>query len=189
MSNTSDRLTRDDWLAAALDALMQQGPDAVAVQPLARRLGTTKGSFYWHFGSRDDLLRATLARWEELATDEVIAAIEALQVPAAEKARQLFAKVTASSARHPGQLSLLAAVAHPDVAAAVARSTGRRIAYIAQLLRTTGRTPAVAQRRAILAYAVYLGHAQLIRTTPGVLPNTPRTRRALVEEMATVLLG
>jgi len=189
MSKTPGPLTRGDWLAAALDALMREGPDAVAVQPLARRLGTTKGSFYWHFSSRDELLRATLAQWETVATDDVIAATEAIQRPAAEKAQLLFATMTASSEHYPGQLSLLAAAAHPDVAAAVERSTARRLAYLARLMREAGLTPAVAQRRATLAYATYLGHAQLMRTTPAVLPSTPRGRRALVDGMTAALLA
>jgi AcrR family transcriptional regulator len=189
MSKTQQRLSAEDWLAAALAALLHDGPDAVAVQPLARRLGATKGSFYWHFASRDDLMRATLSRWEVVATDDVIAALEATPQPAADKAKKLFAQVTASGEHYPGQLSLLAATDHPDVAAAVERATQRRIDYVAQLLRECGLTPAVAQRRATLAYAMYLGHAHLVRTTPAVLPSTPRARRALVDEMAAVMLG
>lgn len=182
------KLTRADWIDAALEVLLQHGPAAVAVQPLARRLSATKGSFYWHFASRDDLLRATLERWETVATDEVIAATEASHGSAQEKARALVAHVTASSEHHPGQLLLLAATDHPDVAAAVERTTAARIGYVARLLRESGLTPAVARRRATLAYAAYLGHAQIAHTTPGVLPVTRRGRRALADELATALL-
>ena len=58
------RLSADDWAAAALEQIAEQGVSAVAVEPLARRLGVTKGSFYWHFPSRDALLQAALERWE-----------------------------------------------------------------------------------------------------------------------------
>src|SRR5690606_21017046 len=58
------RLSADDWAEAALDLIAEQGVAAVAVEPLARRLGVTKGSFYWHFPSRDALLQAALERWE-----------------------------------------------------------------------------------------------------------------------------
>ena len=58
------RLTADDWAQAALDLIAEQGVAAVAVEPLARRLRVTKGSFYWHFPSRDALLQAALERWE-----------------------------------------------------------------------------------------------------------------------------
>ena len=52
----------------------RSGIDAVAVEPLARRLGVTKGSFYWHFKDRRALLEATLEGWEREPTDAVIAA-------------------------------------------------------------------------------------------------------------------
>jgi hypothetical protein len=57
------------------------------------------------------------------------------------------------------------------------------------LLRETGLTPAVADLRATLAYAAYLGHAQLALTTPGALPLTSRARKELIDELAAVLLG
>jgi AcrR family transcriptional regulator len=183
------RLTAADWVAAALAALLAKGPAGVAVQPLARRIGATKGSFYWHFGSRDELLRAALARWEKVATEDVIAAAEAASADPRERARLLFGWVTASSAEHPGQLRLLAAADHPDVRAALDRATRRRIDYIARLLREAGQPARVAARRATLAYATYLGHAELAHSTPGVLPATAQDRRDLAAELARILFA
>lgn len=57
------RLTRDDWIRAGLDALHASGPGAIGAEPLARRLGTTKGSFYWHFRDVPDFHAALLAHW------------------------------------------------------------------------------------------------------------------------------
>ena len=48
----------------------------MAVEPLAKGLGTTKGSFYWHFADRNALLEATLGLWERRDTDQVIAAVD-----------------------------------------------------------------------------------------------------------------
>jgi AcrR family transcriptional regulator len=58
------RLTRDDWIAAGFEALHATGPDALGAEPLARRLGTTKGSFYWHFKDVPAFHAALLARWQ-----------------------------------------------------------------------------------------------------------------------------
>ena len=58
-----DRRTRDHWLRAARLALLHNGPEAVRVEPLARDLGVTKGSFYWHFRDRGALLEALLVEW------------------------------------------------------------------------------------------------------------------------------
>lgn len=180
-------LDRQSWITAALRALLRDGPSAVAVEPLARSLAATKGSFYWHFHSRDELLEATLDEWIRLTTDDVIAAMDELDVPPAERARRLFAMVIEASERHPGQLVLLASADHPSVAAALDRATRRRIDYVAHLLRSAGLAAPIARRRAILAYAAYLGWAQLAHTTPGVLPRRGAARRALRDEMSQLL--
>lgn len=68
MSNlTKPRLTQTAWIDAGLDALAELGPEALKAEPLARRLGTTKGSFYWHFKDVPDFHRSLLARWEAAA--------------------------------------------------------------------------------------------------------------------------
>ena len=54
----SRRLSADDWAREALEQIAETGVSSVAVEPLARRLGVTKGSFYWHFPSREALLQA-----------------------------------------------------------------------------------------------------------------------------------
>ena len=186
MPTASSRLSRDSWIDAALELLLQSGPDAVAVQPIARRLGTTKGSFYWHFSSRDDLLRATLARWEAVAGDDLIASVDARAGDSRKKAETLAEEVT--TGQRPGELLLLAGTDHPDVAAAVERVARRRIDYLARQLRSSGLTPAAAQRRALLVYTAYLGQALLAASAPGVLPDSARGRRALVGEMAELVL-
>jgi AcrR family transcriptional regulator len=63
-------LSRGDWLKAARLALLTGGVEAVRVEKLARALNVTKGSFYWHFKGREELLEALLREWEkELAHD------------------------------------------------------------------------------------------------------------------------
>jgi AcrR family transcriptional regulator len=66
------RLSREDWIEAALQALADGGPREVAVERLAARLGATKGSFYWHFAHREELISEALATWEREATDALI---------------------------------------------------------------------------------------------------------------------
>src|SRR5918997_901118 len=101
------RLTRDDWVQAALLAIAEGGTAAVAVEPLAARLGATKGSFYWHFGSRAELVAAALAAWEHRATDE-------------------FGAVDAA---------LLASAADPTVAPVVERVQAKRLAFLERCFR------------------------------------------------------
>jgi len=67
------RLSREDWLQAALD-LCEKGIDAVKVAPLAADMGVTTGSFYWHFKNRRELLESLLEYWEQEMTDVAIEA-------------------------------------------------------------------------------------------------------------------
>src|SRR3954470_11532193 len=59
------RLDSETWIAAAFDALAEGGIDMVRVEPLAKALDISKGSFYWHFADRRALIDAMLAAWAE----------------------------------------------------------------------------------------------------------------------------
>lgn len=87
------RLSATDWARAALVAIGEQGLAGVVVQRLAVRLGTTKGSFCWHFRSRDALTAAALKLWDETHTQGIIRAVQAEPDPAA-RLRALFVGVT-----------------------------------------------------------------------------------------------
>lgn len=68
------RLSADDWVAAALDVLVSDGISAVKILPLAKRLGVTRGSFYWHFENHEALLNRLLEVWEETNSGSIIRA-------------------------------------------------------------------------------------------------------------------
>src|SRR5918998_6119560 len=87
------RLSRKDWIEAALAAIAEGGVAAVAVEPLAARLGATKGSFYWHFANRDALLQAALAQWEEQTTTVVISEIKSGPDEPIDRLRRLVSRV------------------------------------------------------------------------------------------------
>jgi AcrR family transcriptional regulator len=70
------RTPPDSWIDAGLRALAGGGPDAVRVDALARGLGVTRGSFYWHFANRQALLDAMLDTWERRSTDDVLKRVE-----------------------------------------------------------------------------------------------------------------
>ncbi len=69
------RLTREDWTDAALSMLVENGIDAVQITVLARHLQVTRGSFYWHFESRDALLTALIDRWRDRNTNVMVEAV------------------------------------------------------------------------------------------------------------------
>ncbi|MGH3632116.1 MAG: TetR/AcrR family transcriptional regulator [Sciscionella sp.] len=180
------RLTREDWTAAALDALAEGGLAAVAIEPLAARLGATKGSAYWHFPNREALLVATLERWENEHTEAVIAATEAESEPVA-KLRLLYGSAIVHASGNLIVLALLGAVNDPVVAPFVRRVNRRWLSYLAGLYRDMGLRTKQARRRALLAYSAYLGLAQLAVSSPESVPSTKAARIAYVEEAVASL--
>ena len=154
------RLSADDWAEAALDLIAEQGVAAVAVEPLARRLGVTKGSFYWHFPSRDALLQAALERWETVEQEEVFGRLEVLPDPR-ERLGALFQLVAHEFKSHVVYSALLKALDHPAVQPVIERVSQRRLDYLTASFRQTGLGRTEAVHRARLTYAAYVGFLQL----------------------------
>ena len=177
------RLSADDWTRAALAALADGGLAAIAVEPLAARLGATKGSFYWHFAGRDALVAATLERWERTATEDVITAI-GVEPDLAARLRLLMSHALDGGARV--ELALQPSAAHPLVAPVLARVTLRRLDYLTALFRDLGFEPDIARERSVLAYTAYLGHAQLTHATPDAAPDP---LRRYIESVTALLIA
>ncbi|WP_063915417.1 TetR/AcrR family transcriptional regulator [Nocardia salmonicida] len=167
----SRRLNAEDWITAAIAALGESGLTGVAVEPLAKRLGATKGSFYWHFKDRGALVDAVLARWEQLGTDDVIARLDELSDPV-ERLRLLFTEVIEYATEGREELALLAAIDQPVVADAMQRVAARRIEYVAAQLQLLAVPPPQASTRAAVAVGIYHGINQLARVAPDTLPAT-----------------
>ncbi|WP_158891362.1 TetR/AcrR family transcriptional regulator [Amycolatopsis anabasis] len=180
------RKSRADWTAAALDALAEGGVAAVAMEPLAARLGTTKGSAYWHFANRDELLRSTLERWEAEHTEAVIEYIESRPDPR-DRLHALLGAALRLSRGSTVLAAMLAAAEHPVVSPILNRVTDRRIGYLASLFADLGFGRAEARRRAVLAYSTYVGNVALQRALPDRLPKTAAAREAYVRDALTAL--
>jgi len=58
-------LSPDAWLDATGAAIAEGGFDDVRVLTLAKRLGVTRGSFYWHFKGHPELIASFLERWRD----------------------------------------------------------------------------------------------------------------------------
>jgi len=87
------KLSRGDWLRAALESLSARGVQEVKVAVLAKQLGVTTGSFYWHFESRQDLLDELLDWWEREMTDAAIVEATRFSGPAEDRILLLMKQV------------------------------------------------------------------------------------------------
>ncbi|RKN42219.1 TetR/AcrR family transcriptional regulator [Streptomyces hoynatensis] len=180
-------LTAADWAEAALAAMREGGGlAAIAIEPIAARLGATKGSFYWHFANRDALIEAALARWETLRTEEVLAQLQLATDPMT-RIRELFQQVTAAVAEDPTEIALLAQAGHPVAGPVLRRVTQRRLDYLAGLFGELGLPEAEARQRSLQAYCGYLGRAQLAHAMPEVLPTGEENARYLDAVIASLL--
>lgn len=184
------RLAPQDWTDAALRALAEGGVGAVRVDALARDLGVTRGSFYWHFTDRDALLKAALEQWEQGATAGVIKELDGVGDPA-ERLKRLIRGAFNNEAVPGLQPMLMAHADHPVVMPVLHRVTTARIAYIAALYRELGLPPAVARRRAVIAYTTYLGWLDLRRGRADTVPEVTPTGEApaVIDDIVTMLLA
>lgn len=166
---TRTRLTPHDWAAAGLTALAEGGLAAVAVEPVAARLGATKGSFYWHFPDRAALVDAVLALWERVATHDVVARLDEVPEPAA-RFEALFELTFADPRAGVVDAALLAHASDARVAPVLERVTRARVEWMARTFRACGVPAAEAGDRALEAYVLWVGLLQLTAAVPQVLP-------------------
>lgn len=156
---TRGRLSAADWEQAALDAIAELGIGGAAVEPLARRLGVTKGSFYWHFPTREALLKAALERWERIDEEEFLG-VEPIRDPR-ERLRALFRRTSREMQSHVVYSALLRALDHPVVQPVMSRVSQKRIDFLTIAYRQLGLDRLASSYRARLAYAAYAGFLQL----------------------------
>lgn len=157
------RLSAEDWEHGALELIAEQGVGALAVEALARRLGVTKGSFYWHFRNREALLQAALVRWEQHDENEVLAPIEPIADPR-ERLRELFHRVAREIQSHRVYAALLQSLEHAAVLPLMARVSQRRMDFLASAYLQAGMARPEALHRARLTYSAYVGFLQLNMT-------------------------
>ena len=154
----SSRISRADWIAAALKVLAAEGIECVRVEPMAKRLGVTKGSFYWHFADRAALHDAMLDKWRETATRAIIARVEETAATPREKLRQLIKLTTTSSKGARLDVAVRSWANHDNrVANAVAKVDRERMGYVADLLESVGIKQATAKVRAQIIYLTLIG--------------------------------
>jgi len=153
----NDQLSAKDWLDQGLKALASHGFTALKAEPLAKAMGVSRGSFYWHFADIAAFHAAILARWHEVAAEQIIANVEAAskdENPLALLLRRVFGE----------RLVLERAVrtwANVDPAArtAVQAIDRRRLSYVEGLLAQSGLSAEVARARAQILYWAFLGFA------------------------------
>ena len=153
----NDQLSARDWLDQGLKTLAKDGFTALKAEPLAKAMRVSRGSFYWHFADIAAYHAAILARWHEVAAEQIIANVEAAskdENPLALLLRRVFGE----------RLMLERAVrtwasVDPAARAAVQAIDRRRLSYVESLLTQAGLSAELARARAQILYWAFLGFA------------------------------
>jgi AcrR family transcriptional regulator len=153
----NDQLSARDWLDQGLKTLARNGFTALKAEPLAKAMGVSRGSFYWHFADIGAFHAAILAQWRDVAAEQIIANVEAAskdENPLALLLRRVFGE----------RLTLERAVrtwatVDPAARAAVQAIDQRRLSYVESLLKQSGVADDVARARAQILYWAFLGFA------------------------------
>jgi AcrR family transcriptional regulator len=157
-------LTRDAWITGALMALAEEGHTGLYIETLSKRLRVTKGSFYWHFKDRLDLVEAVLQEWKR---GRIIDICKHTTINPGEELAAFQRTIDVySNARNTKGLAIELAMREwanrdPHVAATVAEVDMERTRCTAQLFEKLGIPPAEATIRGIVLHACIFGFSLL----------------------------
>jgi AcrR family transcriptional regulator len=183
------RLTRDDWLNAAFDAVAEGGFDKVRVLVIAEKLGVTRGSFYWHFTDHADLITAVLTRWRdrEVVRYETLPSGAALD-PQTELGHLLDAAMTHASGDIKNirfELALRGLARRDPVVEKILIDVDQmRLGMIEQKFRRLIPDPVIASELSALFYLALVGSQQAL-SRPS---STPRLKEYLKQIIAEHLI-
>jgi AcrR family transcriptional regulator len=174
----TDQLSATDWLDQGLKTLARNGFTALKAEPLAKAMGVSRGSFYWHFADIGAYHAAILKHWRDIAAEQIIASVEASAAsenPVTALLRRVFSE----------RLALEMAVrtwatVDPAARAAVQAIDRRRLGYVESLLERSGLPPGVARARAQVLYWAFLGFAASDKPLP------PARQAAVLDEMIRI---
>jgi AcrR family transcriptional regulator len=153
----ADQLSAQDWLDRGLKVLAARGVSALKAEPLAKEMGVSRGSFYWHFADIGAFQAAILKHWREVAAEAIIANVEAAagnEDPLAVLLRQVFSEKLALERAVRSWAAFDAAANH-----AVQAIDRRRLDYVERLISARGVAAEMAEARAHILYWAFLGYA------------------------------
>jgi len=155
-----DRLSKEEWLEHSLHTLAEQGFTALKADKLAKSLGVSRGSFYWHFKDLKDFHTQVLETLKAVMVDATIAELEGSELDAEGRLEQL---ITIAVTGDPS-LSLAARAwgfNAPEVQPYVEEVDKVCLDYVVSLLEAKGFSKEVAKVKGRIIYAGYVGHTML----------------------------
>lgn len=157
MSESTKTLSKEDWILEALRVMDGHGVHEVKVSSLAAALGVTKGSFYWHFESREDLLASILQFWTESLVAQIDAEVGLQSDDPVEEFRWILGRIASGELNRHDPAIRTWAVFDPIAEAAVRRVDETRLEYTRGLFCRMGFNDREAELRSRLSYYYVVG--------------------------------
>jgi len=155
METSNSRLTKDSWLALALEILAQEGRAKIKIEYLAERLGVTRGSFYAHFPDRRDFNKSIAIYWAETLTSASLENLRQSDGSAQERLLMLVQKIKDDDLPKYDIVMRAWALDEPLVAEQVERVDRERYDYIKSLFAEMGFTGIDLKMRTIIFQAYH----------------------------------
>jgi len=165
MDKQVKKLTANDWLEAALQVLASDGASAVSVEPLAKKLGVTKGSFYWHFKNRKVLIQNLLEYWEGIEKQYTAEYLSQYPKPDVFLAESLTILIQ-DDVNKCVFLSLSESKEDLDIEGAYRRAVNRRLDVWENAYNAMGLNKKLSHDRAYETYCSYFGLIKLLVDQP-----------------------
>jgi len=185
-----ENLTQENWIRCAQEMLVDGGIDLVRIDVMARKLKVTRGSFYWHFRDRGDLLAQVLESWRNAATEQIIERFDRLRDEPRGLIKELLTLPFRGRSAHRAARVELAirdwARRDPMARNAVDDVDARRISYIAQCFSALGFDIVEARSRAFVLYAYEVAESLLFNQGTA---SQKTQRSALVGELLLTRLA
>ena len=132
------RRSRNDWLAMALEVLSEEGSAKINVRDISTRMGTTTGSFYWHFSNTKDFTQSLVNYWINELTAAAINEAKSLKCNPKDRLLALMTLITESSlARYDVPIRAWAA-RDTEIAKLVEKGDELRLQFVRQLFDDIG---------------------------------------------------
>lgn len=165
LTKTRVQLDRSAWIQAATEVLAEEGISGLRVEVLAKRLKVTKGSFYWHFQDRRDLLLAVLEVWKDGRIRDIVKQTRAEPGKELDQIYHVIDVYSASRSRRGAMIELAVrdwARRDSDAAAIVAEVDDWRLRCARDLFLACGVPMEEASSRCMLLYAYVFGISLMI---------------------------
>lgn len=183
------QLSRDNWLDAAAGEVAAGGFGQLRVLTLAKKLGVTRGSFYWHFRDHEDLVVSFLDRWRDRRLHE-LQYWKPKGGDVETELREILELLLTDASRNIRRLQVELAVRdfarRDDYAAGlVAEVDAARIAQNCSLFERLSSDPGRIRDLSLLLYVATIGSQVVLTGKPG----DAESIRRIEDLMARVVLG